>query len=117
VPRRPLARRVRPGFDRAQAHDRRYVGGHRPDVRLVRHVDAHAATGGDRCHRTGSLTAPGGSATLTVTASFTAPSMLLTINSPGYEPINYAGTVNGKTMVGTLNGSGFTNVSVTLTRP
>ena len=65
----------------------------------------------------GSLTGPGGSAALTVTGSYTAPSFSLTLDSPGYTPLNYAGTVNGKTMVGTLNGTGVTNVSVTLTRP
>lgn len=65
----------------------------------------------------GSLTGPGGVAALTVTGSLTAPSFSLTIESAGYPWLNFAGTVNGKTMVGTLNGSGVTNVSVTLTRP
>ena len=45
---------------------------------------------------------------LTVTRSFTAFS--LTLDSPSYEPINYAGTVTGKTMVGSLNGSGLSNL-------
>ena len=48
---------------------------------------------------------------LTVTRSFTAPSFSLTLDSPSYEPVNYAGAVTRKTMVGSLNGSGFSDLS------
>ena len=32
------------------------------------------------------------------------------------QGITYAGTVSGNTMTGTINGSGFVNVAVTMTR-
>jgi hypothetical protein len=57
-----------------------------------------------------------GTAALTVSGTFTAPSMSLTIGSPVYDPINFPGTISGRMMTGTMNGSGFVNTSVTLTR-
>ena len=54
---------------------------------------------------------------LTVTGTYSAPSVGLTFSSPGFENLNFSGTVSGKTMTGTLNGSGFTGNAVTLTKP
>lgn len=54
---------------------------------------------------------------LTITGTFAAPSLALTMNATGYSSSSFAGTVSGTSMTGTLNGSGFSNQAVTLTRP
>jgi hypothetical protein len=54
---------------------------------------------------------------LTVTGTYSAPTVGLTMSSPGYSPMNLTATVSGKSMTGTLNGSGFSNAAITLTKP
>jgi hypothetical protein len=67
---------------------------------------------------TGTGTLSGGSSiALTVTGTYSAPSVGLTFSSPGFENLNFSGTVSGKTMTGTLNGSGFAGNAITLTKP
>jgi hypothetical protein len=43
-------------------------------------------------------------------------SFALTVSSPGFSPLNFSGTFGKTTMTGTINGSGFTNAAVTLTK-
>lgn len=54
---------------------------------------------------------------LTVTGTYAAPSLGLTMSAPGFSSLNLTATVSGKTMTGTLNGSGFNNTAITLTKP
>lgn len=71
---------------------------------------------------TGSGTIADGTNTFAITASgtFNAPNVNLTLTSPQLqEPIMLTGTVsnNGSSINATLNGSGLTNITLTLTRP
>jgi hypothetical protein len=65
---------------------------------------------------TGNFTVPGDAFSLTVTGNYAPPNVSLQASNPQYEPMNFQGTVGEQTFVGTLNGSGFVNISVTLTR-
>lgn len=65
---------------------------------------------------TGAFSGPGGSAAMTATGSYIKPTVSMTLSSPGFEPINITGTLNGDALNGTANGSGFINSAVTLTR-
>jgi hypothetical protein len=38
------------------------------------------------------------------------------MSSPGFEPMNLSGTLGDTQIQGVLNGSGFVNIAVTLTR-
>jgi hypothetical protein len=53
---------------------------------------------------------------LSVTGAYAAPTASLTFASPGFNPINFTGTVVATTMTGILNGSGFTNAAITFTK-
>jgi hypothetical protein len=64
----------------------------------------------------GSLSGSGGAVSLTATGTFTNPNFSLTLKSPGYEDVNFSGTLNGNSMTGIMNGSGFNQVGMTLTR-
>lgn len=64
----------------------------------------------------GSLSAPLGSAAITASGTFSAPTLSLNLSATGFQSINFTGTVNGNSMTGTMNGSGFQNYGVTLTR-
>jgi hypothetical protein len=67
---------------------------------------------------TGTATLTGAtSIALTVTGSYSAPTVGLTMAAPGFSSLNLTATVSGKSMTGTLNGSGFTNTAITLTKP
>lgn len=57
------------------------------------------------------------SVALTVTGTYAAPSLGLTMSALGFNSLNLTATVSGKTMTGTLNGSGFSNTAITLTKP
>jgi hypothetical protein len=66
---------------------------------------------------TGSVRA--GATTFPLTAAGTvsnSTSFSLTLSSSGFSPLNFAGTFGRATMTGTVNGSGFTNAAVTLTK-
>lgn len=60
--------------------------------------------------------AGGASFALTVSGTFSKPSASMTLTSPGLNPFNFTATVGDNTMDGTLNGSGFLNSAVHLTR-
>jgi len=85
-------------------------GGSAFTLGLVLVENAGAVTG------TGTL-AGGTSIALTVTGTYSAPSVGLTMSSPGFSPLNLTATVSGKSMTGTLNGSGFNNTAITFTKP
>ena len=51
-----------------------------------------------------------------LTGTYTKPTVSLNITSDGFEPLNYTGTLNQDRIVGTVNGSGYTNQSLTLER-
>jgi hypothetical protein len=68
---------------------------------------------------TGSGNLTGGTTAIAVTASgtYAPPNLSLTLQSPGYQPINYAGTLANPDLInGTLNGSGFTNIALPITK-
>nr|PZN90624.1 MAG: hypothetical protein DIU52_07500 [bacterium] len=65
----------------------------------------------------GSIQGTAGAASVTVTGTHVHPSISLTLRSTGFEDANYTGQfVNRNTISGHLNGSGFNNVTLTLTR-
>jgi hypothetical protein len=64
----------------------------------------------------GSLSGAGGAAALVATGNFTNPSFSLTLSAQGYEDSNFAGTMSGNSLTGVINGSGFNQVGMTLTR-
>lgn len=64
----------------------------------------------------GSLSGPGGTEAVTVTGSFAKPNVSLTLTAAGFSPINYSAELNKNRLVGEMNGSGFSNLAVTLTR-
>jgi hypothetical protein len=67
---------------------------------------------------TGNGTIVGGteSAALTVTGTSNLPTFSLTISASGFESMNFSGTLGTNQLAGTLNGSGFVNAAVTLTK-
>ena len=65
---------------------------------------------------TGTLTVPGDAIALTVTGNYAPPNISLQMTSPGFSPMVLAGTVDDEHIDGVLNGSGFVNIAVTLTR-
>lgn len=66
----------------------------------------------------GSVSGPGGSIAVTVASgTHSGSSVSLSMTASGFEDLNFSGTIQDRTTIqGTLNGSGFDNVSVTLTR-
>ena len=64
----------------------------------------------------GTLTVPGNAIALTVTGNHAHPNISLQMSSPGFEPMNLGGTLSDTQIQGVLNGSGFVNIAVTLTR-
>jgi hypothetical protein len=66
----------------------------------------------------GTLTnTPTGTRALTISGTFIAPTMTITMSSGTLQPISLVATVTGKSMGGTLTGSGFTGEAIELTRP
>ena len=65
---------------------------------------------------TGTLSVTGDALALTVTGTYAAPNVSLQMTSQGFEPMNLSGEVTDEEIDGTLNGSGFVNIAVTLTR-
>ncbi len=64
----------------------------------------------------GTLTVTGDAIALTVTGNYAPPNVSLQMTAPGFEPMNLSGAVNEDEIAGTLNGSGFVNIAVTLDR-
>jgi hypothetical protein len=62
------------------------------------------------------LVTTGGSIAETVTGTYSPPQVSLQFHSAGFEDSNLSGTVGETTLTGTLNGSGFNNISITLSR-
>jgi hypothetical protein len=54
--------------------------------------------------------------TLTAQGTFTEPTLTMTMSEPQFEPATYTGTLSGNTMTGFINGSGFSNFPMNLTR-
>lgn len=65
---------------------------------------------------TGNLNNAGTAVAITVTGTFTAPQASLNLAANGFSPINMSVTVGQTNMTGTMNGSGFVNAAVVLTR-
>lgn len=65
---------------------------------------------------TGTLSTAGDALALTVTGNYAPPNVSLQLNASGFEPLNLSGSVTEDEIDGTLNGSGFVNVAVTLAR-
>jgi hypothetical protein len=65
---------------------------------------------------TGTLSVTGDALALTVTGTYVPPNVSLQMTSQGFEPMNLSGEVAEEEIDGTLNGSGFVNIAVTLTR-
>lgn len=65
---------------------------------------------------TGTLSVTGDALALTVTGTYAPPNVSLQMTSPGFEPLNLSGDVTEDEIDGTLNGSGFVSIAVTLTR-
>ncbi len=65
---------------------------------------------------TGTLSVPGDAVALTVTGTYAPPNVSLQMTSTGFEPMNLSGEVSEDEIDGTLNGSGFVNIAVTLRR-
>nr|BCX01925.1 MAG: hypothetical protein KatS3mg041_1971 [Bacteroidota bacterium] len=66
----------------------------------------------------GSIQAPGVSISVSVTGTYSFPNVSMTFRSTGYEDFTFSGTLSadGNTLSGSLNGSGFNNVAITLRR-
>jgi hypothetical protein len=56
------------------------------------------------------------SVAFTVTGTFAKPNASLTLTAQGFQPMNYSGTLSGGFINGTLNGSGFVNAALPLTK-
>lgn len=67
---------------------------------------------------TGSDEFTGGTSEITVTGLYSYPIVSLVIASEGYNDINFSGEISadGTRIIGQLNGSGFNNAAITLTR-
>lgn len=65
---------------------------------------------------TGSISGGGNTIPLTASGTYVAPDLSLTLSSDGFQPTSYTGSLSHGTITGTLNGSGFNNASMTLTR-
>lgn len=64
----------------------------------------------------GTLTGGGTATPLTVTGTYAPPNASLALHATGFNDINLSGTVSDQTLTGTLNGSGFVGVSITMNR-
>ncbi len=53
---------------------------------------------------------------VSVGGTFDRPDFLLTMTATGYQPVVFNGAATATRMTGTLNGSGFTDVAVSLLR-
>lgn len=62
------------------------------------------------------MSGPTASINLSVSGSFSNPALNVTMTNAGYEPATFVGTLNGNTITGTINGSGFQDFPITLNR-
>jgi len=65
----------------------------------------------------GQINGPGGAEALVVNGTFAAPTLSVSLTAQGFEPINLTASLVNKTqLVGALNGSGFSNLSIVLNK-
>lgn len=64
----------------------------------------------------GNVTAGTESLAITTTGTYAPPNLSLTLSAPGFNDMNLTGTVAETALTGTLNGSGFVNAAIALTR-
>jgi hypothetical protein len=64
----------------------------------------------------GTLTVPDDVLGISVSGSYDPPNISLTMSIPDFQPVDLNGTVGDNSISGTLNGSGFVNLGVTLQR-
>jgi hypothetical protein len=64
----------------------------------------------------GTIFSPIGDYPFTLTGTFVKPSLSTILTVPGYANMSFAGTLDGNTLNGTLNGNGLVAYPVTLTR-
>lgn len=64
----------------------------------------------------GTLVSPSASVALSVAGTYVPPALSVSVTAPGFNDLNLSATVGETSMTGTLNGSGFSNQAVTLTR-
>jgi hypothetical protein len=64
----------------------------------------------------GNISSPSLAEAINVNGTYTEPNLSVSLTSQCCNPINLTATVGETTMTGTLNGSGFINATITLTR-
>jgi hypothetical protein len=65
---------------------------------------------------TGTITSATGSRNLSISGNFQQPAFTGTLLPTGSQPITFAGTAEGRTLIGTLTGGGFNGEGLALTR-
>lgn len=74
-------------------------------------VEANGIVNGNGTYAAGSM-----SLSLTFSSAYTSPTVALTAAAQGYAPMSITGTLSGSRITGTVNGSGYVNTAVTLTK-
>lgn len=65
----------------------------------------------------GNLSGPGGSTATQVHGTRAGANLSLTLSAQGFEPTNFTGTIQSNTLItGSLTGSGFNNMAITLNK-
>src|SRR5256885_562688 len=85
---------------------------HAPHGRVA--MSMTLAQSGNQVTGTGSLDTPSASVALDITGTFLDPNFSLTVSTTCCQPFTFIGRMANGTLVGTLNGSGFTDLAVTL---
>jgi hypothetical protein len=65
---------------------------------------------------TGTIGGSGQTLPLSADGTFVRPTLSVTLTAEGFTPMNLTGRLDDDTITGTLNGSGFVDVAVTLER-
>lgn len=79
-------------------------------------VDLTIARDGPNISGSGNFAFFDGSTAFTVSGTWVAPNISLVLSSPGFQDTHLGGTLEGGVIDGLLNGSGFTNVEMVLSR-
>jgi hypothetical protein len=64
----------------------------------------------------GQLSSTSNTIPLTASGTFVSPTLSLTLSSAGFQPTQYTATLSNGRLTGNLNGSGFNQLAMTLTR-
>ena len=83
---------------------------------LVVELDVTLTTSGGSVSGSGTVGASGSAFSLTITGTYSHPNVSLNMSATGFSTMNFAGTLSRNEMVGTVNGSGFSNMALTLVR-